>query len=266
MEIEDWLGKDNKIGIDIFESKYRYNKETFEDWLNRISNGNEAVKKLILEKKFLFGGRILSNRGLQDKGKKVTYSNCFVLPPPEDNLESIFETTKKMARIYANGGGAGLSLGKLRPNGSKVNNNAETSTGVAPFMDMYSKVTETIGARGRRGALILILPSNHPDIEEFIKSKLDLTKVVKANISIWADDAFMKAVVEDSDYELYFKVEQTGEVITKTIRAKELMKMIAESNHRTGEPGILFVDRIKKYNLMQYAKDFEITGVNPCGH
>lgn len=104
MQIQDWLGADNKIGIDIWEQKYRYKDETFDDWLERVSNGNKELKDLITEKKFLFGGRILSNRGLQKYGKKITYSNCYVVAPPEDNIESIFETATKLARTYSYGG------------------------------------------------------------------------------------------------------------------------------------------------------------------
>ena len=77
MTIEEWLGTDNALGIDIWHRKYQYENETFEEWLDRISNGNQDIRQLILEKKFLFGGRILSNRGLSKKGRKVTYSNCF---------------------------------------------------------------------------------------------------------------------------------------------------------------------------------------------
>lgn len=150
MDIINWLGENNKIGIDIWEQKYRYNNESFDNWLDRISNGNEEIRKLILEKKFLFGGRILSNRGLHKIGKKITYSNCFNLGEPDDTIESIFDINGKMARTYASGGGCGINLSKLRPRGATVNNNARTSTGVIPFMDMYSKTTETIGQENRR--------------------------------------------------------------------------------------------------------------------
>ena len=79
MNIEQWLGKDNKLGIDIWKNKYQQNGENFEEWLGRVSGGNDAIAQLIREKKFLFGGRILANRGLDEYGKKVTYSNCYVL-------------------------------------------------------------------------------------------------------------------------------------------------------------------------------------------
>jgi ribonucleoside-diphosphate reductase alpha chain len=265
LDVKEWLGENNKLGLDIWNKKYKYQDETFDTWLDRVSNGNMAVRKLILEKKFLFGGRILSNRGLQEKGKKVTYSNCFNLGEPEDTIEGIFDIATKMARTYSMGGGCGVNLGKLRPNKSAVNNNAKTSTGVVPFMDLYSKVTETIGQSGRRGALMICLPSHHPDIEEFINSKTNLNKITSANISVWADDSFMRAAQADDDYDLYFFVEQTGETITKKVKARELLRKISERAWDNGEPGMLFKDTIKGYNLMETIPEFQITGTNPCG-
>ena len=104
MTVQDWLGKDNQLGIDIWQKKYCYNNESFDNWLNRVSNNNELLKKQILDKKFLFGGRILANRGLQKKGVKVSYSNCYVISPPGDSIEDIFDCAKKLARTYSYGG------------------------------------------------------------------------------------------------------------------------------------------------------------------
>ena len=103
MNVNDWL-KDNQLAIDIWNKKYKYEDETFEEWLDRISNGNEDVKKLIIEQKFLFGGRILANRGLQHRGKKVTYSNCYVLELEDDSIESIYQTCAELARTFSYGG------------------------------------------------------------------------------------------------------------------------------------------------------------------
>ena len=265
LDVKDWLGKDNKIGIDIWSQKYEYENEGFESWLDRISNGDSEIRQRIIEKKFLFGGRILSNRGLQKLGKKVTLSNCFNMGFVNDDLESIFQTASDMARTYSAGGGCGINLGKLRPNNSIVHNNAKTSTGVIPFMDLYSKVTETICQAGRRGALMICLPIDHPDIEEFISCKENMDKVVKANISVIITDEFMDAVKNDSFFDLRFKVEQTGEEILKIVRAKDLFHQIAEQAWNNAEPGILFKNRIDEYNLMSNVEEYEITGVNPCG-
>ena len=98
MNIEEWLGPDNQLGMDIWKNKYCHEGEDFEQWLERITAGNREIAQLIREKKFLFGGRILSNRGLENEGRKVSLSNCYVVTPPEDNIESIFECAKKLAR------------------------------------------------------------------------------------------------------------------------------------------------------------------------
>lgn len=150
MDVREWLGEDNQLGVDIWEMKYRQNGETFDEWLNRVSGNNEKVKQLIVEKKFLFGGRILSNRGLDKQGKKVTLSNCYVITPPEDNIESIFECATKLARTFSYGGGCGIDISKLAPKGAKVNNTAKETTGAVSFMDLYSLVTGLIGQNGRR--------------------------------------------------------------------------------------------------------------------
>jgi ribonucleoside-diphosphate reductase alpha chain len=150
MTEKDWLG-DNQLSLDIWNNKYRYQNESFEQWLDRVSGGDKKVRQLIIDKKFLFGGRILANRGLEKYGKRVTYSNCYVLPSPDDNLESIFNCASQLARTFSYGGGCGVDVSKLRPKGSKVNNAAKTTSGVTSFMDLFSYVTGLIGQEGRRG-------------------------------------------------------------------------------------------------------------------
>ena len=148
MTVEQWLGENNRLGADIWHRKYQRNGESFDQWLDRVSGGDRQVKQLIQSKKFLFGGRILSNRGIT--GTKVTYSNCYVVAPPEDNIESIYDSRKKLARTYSYGGGCGIDLSKLAPAGAKVNNQAEQTTGAVSFMQGYSQTTEEIGQKGRR--------------------------------------------------------------------------------------------------------------------
>jgi ribonucleoside-diphosphate reductase alpha chain len=264
MTVQEWLGSDNKLGIDIWTKKYQYENETFNEWLDRISNGNEEVKKLILEKKFLFGGRILSNRGLDKKGVKTTLSNCYVIEPPEDNIESIFDCAKKLARTYSYGGGCGIDISKLAPRGAKVRNTAKETSGSVSFMDLYSLVTGLIGQNGRRGALMISLACDHPDIEEFIEIKSDLERVTKANISIRITDKFMYAVENNEDFVLSFTREETNDTITKTINARSLFHKICEMNWDYAEPGMLFWDRIEGWNLLSNDDDFHYAGTNPC--
>lgn len=261
MNIQEWLGKDNQLGIDIWVKKYQYEDETFEEWLDRVSGGNQAIRELIKEKKFLFGGRILANRNIP--GNK-TYSNCYVIAQPEDNLESIFDAAKKLARTFSYGGGCGIDIGKLCPKDAKVNNTAKKSSGAVSFMDLYNLTTGLIGQNGRRGALMISMPVNHPDIEDFICIKSDLNKITQANISVRVDDEFMHAVKNNEDYELTFTRPENGESITKTVNAKELFHKICEMNWNYAEPGVLFWDRISNHNLLVNDDRFEYAGTNPC--
>ena len=262
MFVEEWLGKENQLGIDIWKKKYQRNGESFEDWLDRVSGGDADVAELITDKKFLFGGRILSNRGVDDE--KVTYSNCYVISPPEDNIESIYDTAKKLARTYSYGGGCGIDISKLAPCGAKVNNQAKSTSGAVSFMDTFSQVTEQIGQNGRRGALMISIDCTHPDLEKFITVKSDLNKVTSANISVRVTDRFMVAVKNDEDWELYYKRNETGEEIKKTVKARDIFDLLCRNNWDYAEPGILYWDRITNWNLVSNDKDFEYAGVNPC--
>ena len=285
-DVLNWLD-DYQLGYDIWEKKYRHNEESFNDWLNRISNNNEDIKKLILDKKFLFGGRILSNRGLQNV-KKITYSNCYVIPRVEDNIESIYNACAQLARTYSYGGGCGIDISNLRPKGAVVNNAAKTTSGAVSFMASFDNVTKVIGQNGRRGALMISIDVQHPDTPEFIDIKTDLEKVTSANISIRVADSFMKAVQENKDYILrypcdsfeegqleksidysYFEYDKLypindGKVYIKKIKAKELFDKLCLNNWNYAEPGILYWDAISNYNLLNTDKSFEYAGVNPC--
>lgn len=264
MWVEDWLGRDNKLGCDIWRKKYQHDGETFLQWLDRVSNGNEELKKDILDKKFLFGGRILSNRGLQKEGRKVTYSNCYVIEPPKDNLESIFDAAKKLARTFSYGGGCGIDISQLAPRGAVINNAAKETTGAVSFMDLYNLTTSLIGQNGRRGALMISLGCNHPDLEEFIDIKTDLNKITKANISIRVTDEFMRAAALGEYYDLTFVRKETGEEIVKTVFAPDIFDKLCKNNWNYGEPGMLYWDNIEKWNLLADDSEFKFAGVNPC--
>lgn len=266
MNIQEWLGNDNQLGIDIWEKKYRYKNETFEDWLDRVSGGNTSIKKLIKEKKFLFGGRILASRGVQkiNPDVKTTYSNCYVLEAPEDNLESIFDCAKDLARTYSYGGGVGIDISKLAPKGARVRNAAKESSGATSFMDLYSMVTGLIAQAGRRGALMISMSCEHPDIEEFIDIKKDLDKVTKANISVRVTDEFMNAAANNQNFTLSFVRKETGEKFEKVVNARDVLMKLAYNNWDMGEPGILFWDRIENWNLLSEYDNFKYAGTNPC--
>lgn len=262
MTVEQWLGTNNTLGVDIWHRKYQKDDETFDEWLNRVSNGNQEIKDLIQSKRFLFGGRILSNRGVTNN--KVTYSNCYVVTPPEDNIESIFDSRKKLARTYSYGGGCGIDLSKLAPSGAKVRNQAERTSGAVSFMQGYSQTTEEIGQNGRRGALMISLDCHHPDLPEFIDIKTKPDSVTKANISVRITNDFMRAVKEDKNWTMTFIRPETNETIARTERARELFTRLCKNNHAWAEPGILFWDTITSYNLLSNNEEFTYAGVNPC--
>ena len=237
MELKDW-GL-SQLGMDIWAKKYQNNGESFEEWLDRVSGGDKDVKQLIVDKKFLFGGRILASRGVTDR--KVTYSNCYVLPQVEDSIEGIYDTAKHLARTFSYGGGVGIDISNLRPKGSPVNNAAKTTSGAVSFMDTFSQVSSVIGQAGRRGALMISMDCNHPDIEDFIDAKKNTDKLEGCNISVRADGDFIKN--------------------------SPLMHKLAANNWDYAEPGILYWDNINSNTLVsEYIKngEFSFAGVNPC--
>ncbi|AIZ56427.1 vitamin B12-dependent ribonucleoside-diphosphate reductase [Candidatus Methanoplasma termitum] len=264
MEIGEWLGEDNQLGIDIWQKKYCYNGETFEHWLDRVSDGNADIRQMIVEKKFLFGGRILANRGLHKTGLKITLSNCYVVTPPEDSIESIFECAGKLARTFSYGGGVGIDLSKLAPRGAKINNTASETSGAVSFTDLYSMVTGLIGQHGRRGALMLSLSCEHPDLEEFTGVKTDVDRVTKANMSIRVTDEFMDCVREKKNFVQRFMRPETKDKVEKNLNAYEFFKKLCYANWDYGEPGCLFWNRIESWNLLSEFPDYHFAGTNPC--
>lgn len=269
---KEWLGEDNTLGLDIWKKKYADGR-TYHEWMYDVTGGDMQLAKLIESKKFLFGGRILANRNNASVTSKKTYSNCYVIAPPEDNLESIFNTAKKLARTFSYGGGCGIDLSKLSFKGAAIHNAAKSSSGVVSFMELYDKTTEIIGQNGRRGALMMSLASNHPDILEFIDVKRDINKINNANLSVRVDDDFMIKArdTDEENYELIFnrsmydsetKIEK--DMSGTKINPNALLMKLSEYNWETGEPGILFWDNIRRGGLLSNEPGFNYGGVNPC--
>ncbi len=209
--------------------------------------------------KFVPGGRILFGAG---SNHKATLLNCYYLPIKMDSIEGIYETAKEMARTYSYGGGVGVDISILRPEGSPVNNAARFSTGAPSFMELYSTTTGIIGQTGRRGALMITLDVTHPDIERFVTIKSDKKSVRYANISVKVYDDFMEAVENDKPFMLHFKNNKVE--FKKEIRAKDLWKKIIDTAVNTGDPGIMFWDRMKKESPTEYDDRMAIKGTNPC--
>lgn len=214
---------------------------------------------LLQDFKFVPGGRILFGAG---SDRNVSLLNCYYLPLKSDSIEGIYDCAKEMAKTYSYGGGVGIDISILRPKGTPVNNAARFTTGAASFMELYSITTGLIGQTGRRGALMITMDVHHPDIEEFVTVKSDKVSVRFANISIKVYDDFMRAVEKEDNYELRFKNDKVEK--RKTIKANELWAKIIDTALNTGDPGIMFWDRVKRESPTEYDTRMSVCGTNPC--
>jgi ribonucleoside-diphosphate reductase alpha chain len=208
--------------------------------------------------RFVPGGRILSGAG---SGTDVTYYNCFVIESPHDSVEGIFQNITRAAHIMRRSGGVGVNLSTLRPRGAYIRTVNGTSSGPCSWGILYSDMTGKVIIQGgsRRGALMLMLDDDHPDVEEFIEYKRrNPGHIDHANLSVAVSDAFMAAVRDDRPWDLKWN----GEV-WRTVRARDLWRKIAESAHAYAEPGVVFMDRYNKRSNTHYFEN--IRCVNPCG-
>jgi len=231
--------------------------------------------------KYVPGGRILAGAGT---GFAVTFYNCFVIPSPKDSRDGILETLKQMVEIMARGGGVGINLSSLRPRGARVKKVNGFSSGPCNWAELFSVATKDIIQQGgtRRGALMLMLWDWHPDVEEFITVKQDLSRINGANLSVNVSDKFMEAVEQDADWQLLFPdlddpdydEKWSGDLVEwqkmgkkvkvyKTVKARKLWDLIAQAAWRSAEPGVVFMERYNKlYNNWYWNR---INCVNPCG-
>ncbi len=273
----------------------KYNKKIDKKELDKLSEYGKKMLFLSFNKIYnLFKnfeyivpqGSIMANLG----AKEITsLSNCFVIGQPEDSYGGIFEKDEQLAQLMKRRGGVGIDISTLRPQGTQVSNAAKSSTGAISFMHRFSNTTREVAQGGRRGALMISIDINHPDVMEFIKIKRDLTQVTGANISIKLNNEFMKAVENDEDYILRFPCNQDisyfskdyikanyGElhyiedhknnnaiIYTRTIKAKEYWNEIIKSAHQSAEPGLMFWDNMLEGPDGVYPQYAPIT-TNPC--
>ncbi len=248
--IEDVEGMFRRVAIAVATADARYDENT------DIAHTAEDFYKLMTSLRFLPNSPTLMNAG-----KKLgQLSACFVLPI-EDSMEAIFEAVKQAALIHKSGGGTGFSFSRLRQNGATVNSTGGVASGPVSFMRVFNMATEAVKQGGtRRGANMGILRVDHPDIDMFINCKKDNSDITNFNISVGITEAFMQAVEADSEYEL---VEPLTNKIVGTRRAREVYEEIVQAAWNNGEPGIIFLDRLNRDNVVPAQGDIEST--NPCG-
>ncbi|MFW6311018.1 MAG: hypothetical protein ACOC1K_02160 [Nanoarchaeota archaeon] len=294
--------KGDELASNVWISKYAlknnkgpgYLELTPDDTIERIINeihrtekkypnplSKEEISEMLKDfKNFIFAGSILFGLG---NPNNVSLGNCFFIDNGADSYGGIFSIDESMAQLMKRRGGVGVTIEHLRPNSSKVNNSAQSSTGSVSFMPRYSNTTREVAQDGRRGALMITTHIDHPDSPEFAIAKDDLTKITGANVSIKVTNKFMKAVEGDQDYILSWPISKEEKEIkenipynklikledgryVRRIKAKTLWDTIVKQAHKNAEPGILFWDNVIEESPADcYQRfGFETKGTNPC--
>ncbi len=254
-------GPINAVAAYEHESKYRNPGEMFLDQCNRVSGtlaDNEDhrrdIRMSMLHQNFLFAGRIQKAIG---SPLKVTPYNCFVSGRVEDDSEIIFDRVKEAFMTMRTGGGIGFDFSELRPRGAIIRSVNSGASGAVSFMYPFDSTCKTArSAGGRRGAMMAVLRGDHPDIEEYIAIKQNLTELTAFNTSIGILNKFMELVKTGGQYELVHE----GKVY-KEVDAVALFNSMMRANWDWAEPGVLFLDTINLMNNLYYCE--QIAATNP---
>src|SRR5579884_2740223 len=218
----------------------------------------EEFYGLLLERKFMPNSPTLMNAGT---GNGLQYSACYVLPVG-DSIDEIFDTLKNAAIIHQSGGGTGFAFSRIRRKDSLVSRSGGRASGPVSFLRVYNAATEAVKQGGtRRGANMGILRVDHPDILEFIECKND-GGITNFNISVAVTATFMDALRADGEYDL---IDPHTDEVTDRLRAREVWQRIVDSAWRTGDPGVVFIDRINESRANPVPELETIEATNPCG-
>lgn len=194
----------------------------------------------------------------------ASLSNCVVVPQVYDSYGGIMYTDQQLVQLFKRRCGVGVDISGLRPRNANVSNAAGTTTGAVSFMERFSNTTREVAQNGRRGALMLTIDIAHPDVEDFITIKQDLTKVTGANISVRLSDEFMQAVVKDENYTLRWPIDSENPEYIREVRARELWDTVIKCAHNSAEPGLIFWDRQHHYSTSSVYPEFKNSSTNPC--
>jgi ribonucleoside-diphosphate reductase alpha chain len=292
----DFLNDTNLICQEVLLEKYAKDDEkSADDIFLRVAKGAAEAEKPELRQTIadmfynnmkagaVGAGRIMSATGLPIKATSI---NCFVIPVgdsiqgvDEDGVQGIYEALRQSAETMRRGGGVGYDFSNIRPRDALVKGTLSRASGPCSYMDVFDSSCKTVESAGaRRGAQMGILKISHPDIEDFIVAKRTPGRWNNFNVSVFVTDAFMDAVKNDTDWELFHKqkpsdiyIEENNNIIRqlpngkwvyKKVKARYLWDKIMKSNYDFAEPGILFEDNINKDNNLRYIEYIDAT--NPC--